>query len=80
MACVVLGWSYGFIATGAPAATVVGIAGMIFELAGLIGAFINVSSSNRRRRSDKWRENDSRLPNPLESKTAPARGSDKIDG
>lgn len=77
LACVILGLSFGLITTGAPVATIVGVAGMISALSGLVGAFVSVSLSNRRRRSDRGREDSNRLPKPPEPDMVPTGDSDK---
>ena len=77
LACVILGLSFGLITTGAPVATIVGVAGMISALSGLVGAFVSVSLSNRRPRSDRGREDSNRLPKPPEPDMVPTGDSDK---
>ena len=66
LACVILGVSFGLIATGAPVATIVGVAGMISALSGLVGGFVSTSLRNRWRRSDRAWDDASRLPEPPE--------------
>ena len=77
LGCVILGLSFGLIATGATAATIVGVAVMISALSGLVVGFVSTSLSNRRRRSDREREDAGRLPKPPEPDTVPEWETDE---
>ena len=76
LACVILGLSFGLVTTGAPVAPIVGVAGMLSALSGLVGAFVSASLSNRRRRSDRGREDSNRLPKSPEPDIVPTGDSD----